>query len=136
MSITDAALLHLPSPLTPALPVISSNFKSPLLMYNLLLVVLAVKYKSGKPSLLKSPTATPPPLYKNSRSIGLMESLSFTILLNVIPVLSEESLTNKVFLFLQERSSRQITAGKIVFIFITDHNEINGGKTFTNTPEP
>src|SRR5690349_10567637 len=117
---TEAALLHSPSPPTAALSVTSSNFRLPLLIYNLLEVVLAVKYKSGNPSLLKSPTATPPPLYKNSKSIGLMESFSFTTLLNVIPVSSEGSFLNNVLL-LQEISSRQIAASKVAFIIIKEN---------------
>jgi len=57
--------------------------------------VLAVKYRSGSRSLLKSPTAIPPPLYKNSRSIGLIESFSTTWLLKSIPDFEEGICLNK-----------------------------------------
>jgi hypothetical protein len=43
---------------------ISSKIKSPLFKYSLSFPCVDVKYKSGRPSLLTSPIATPPPLYK------------------------------------------------------------------------
>src|SRR5450432_1768948 len=95
ISTTEAALLHLPSPVTPAFSVISSKARLPLLRYNLFEVVLEVKYRSGSPSLLKSPTATPPPLYKNSKSMGLIESFSVIVLLKNIPDVEEGIFLNK-----------------------------------------
>jgi hypothetical protein len=71
--------------------------------------VLAVKYRSGNLSLLKSPTATPPPLYKNSISIGLMESFSTMILLKSIPVCAADNFLNNTGSVLQE-DREKITA--------------------------
>src|SRR5450755_3450634 len=101
ISTTEAPLLHLPSPLTFASSVISVNSKCPLFRYNLLETRLPVKYKSGSPSLLKSPTATPPPLYINSRSMGLIESFSVILLLKNIPDAEDGIFLNKVGVVLQ-----------------------------------
>jgi hypothetical protein len=57
-----------------------------------------VKNKSGSPSLLKSETATPPPLKIYSLVRILKESDSVIRLVNVTWVSSEESLLNKVSL--------------------------------------
>src|SRR6185436_12289854 len=56
---------------------------------------------SGRPSLLKSPIPTPPPLYMLTISSGLMESLSVIWLLKWIPEWDEEICSNKVCLLLQ-----------------------------------
>src|SRR6187551_2697932 len=96
ISTTDAALAHLPSPATLATSVTSRKEKLSSFRYNLFDVVLAVKYKSANPLLSKSPTATPPPLYKNSRSSGFIESFSVTVLTKSIPVLGEDRFLNNV----------------------------------------
>src|SRR6266487_5535561 len=118
MSATEAPLHHLPSPVTCASSVTSSNLKSPLLRYNLLLTSLAVKYKSCKPSLLKSPTATPPPLYKNSRSIGFTESFSVIWLLNSIPVCDDDCFRKRVSGWLHE--NRTMVKKNIRSLFILE----------------
>src|SRR5690242_4739602 len=107
-SATVAPLHHELSAVTCDASVISSNSRLPLFKYNLLLTWLAVKYKSCRPSLLKSPTATPPPLYKNSKSIGLTESFSVILLLNVILVCDEDSLVKSVLRLLQAKKKVQI----------------------------
>jgi hypothetical protein len=77
-------------------------------------VVLAVKYKSANPSLSKSQTATPPPLYKNSRSLGFIESFSITVLTKFIPELSEEIFLNKAGVCRQENNIKiKLSAAQI-----------------------
>src|SRR4030095_3843982 len=110
MSTTEAPLHQLPAPPVFEMPVISVNLRFPRLRKSLFDVMLAVKYRSGSPSLLKSPQETPPPLYRNSISSGLMESFSVTSLMNFKPDSDEDIFSNKVLSLLQE--FRQTAAEK------------------------
>src|ERR1700761_9800734 len=106
MSITDTPRPHRPIPPTPAFSVTSSNLKSPLLMYNLFETILPVKYRSCRPSLLKSPTPTPPPLYTFVTSSGFIVSFSVILLLKSTPECEDEMSWKRVG-FLQEKKQRK-----------------------------
>src|SRR5688572_32477006 len=56
-------------------PVASRKLKSPLFIYSREGTMLPTKKRSDNPSLLKSPTPTPPPLYRYSKLKRFKESL-------------------------------------------------------------
>ena len=91
MSITATPVFHLSAAATPEALVTSLNLKSPWLRYNLLVTWFPVKKRSGLLSLLKSPTATPPPLKMYSLVSMLKLSVSTIWLLNVIPEWLDET---------------------------------------------
>src|SRR6185437_1367710 len=78
----------------PAFAVMSSKRQLPLLRYKREETWLPAKKRSGSPSLLKSPTPTPPPMYVYSSTNMLSESLSVIVLLKAIPVAEGESKVN------------------------------------------
>src|SRR5215467_7165294 len=100
--------------LMPALSVTSSNLKFPLLIYSLDDDWLPQKNKSCKPSLLKSPAATPAPMYIYSLVKKFTESLSVTLLLKLICVM----------LLLNNENPRPFT-DEAFFELQADTNQIN-----------
>lgn len=67
--------------LDPDVIVVGLDEDEPVFRNSLFEEVLAVKYKSIRPLLSKSPTPTPPPLYKNSCLSGFRESFSEILLM-------------------------------------------------------
>src|SRR5687767_15951756 len=96
----------------------SENLKCPLFRKIRVDTLFPVKVRSSKPSLLRSPTPTPPPLYMYSSWRMLKVSFSIMEFIKSIPVFSELNLSNRDVLLHETNKKPDAAQNKSSFIDI------------------